>query len=148
MLLAFMVATAIISMIVSNTATTLIMMPIALAVLVAAQVKPGHTDGFAGALAMGIAFAASIGGLGTLVGSPTNAIAAGIIERATGLQIGFLTWAMYGMPLVLLVDPALLVDPDEGPAGRSRPTSTRPQALRRDRHRGRVERPPRSGWCR
>jgi sodium-dependent dicarboxylate transporter 2/3/5 len=105
MVLAFMMATAIISMIVSNTATTLIMMPIAVAVLAGAQVKPGHTEGFAGALAMGIAFAASIGGLGTLVGSPTNAIAAGIIERATGLHIGFLTWATYGVPLVLVSIP-------------------------------------------
>ncbi|HEY0164347.1 MAG TPA: DASS family sodium-coupled anion symporter [Sphingomicrobium sp.] len=105
MLLAFMMATALISMIVSNTATTLIMMPIALAVLAAAQIKPGQTEGFAGALTMGIAFAASIGGLGTLVGSPTNAIAAGIIEKATGLHIGFLTWAMYGVPLVLVAIP-------------------------------------------
>ena len=105
MLLAFMTATAIISMIVSNTATTLIMMPIALAVLHAARIEPGHTDGFAGALAMGIAFAASIGGLATLVGSPTNAIAAGIIERSTGLRIDFLTWATYGMPLVILSIP-------------------------------------------
>jgi sodium-dependent dicarboxylate transporter 2/3/5 len=105
MLLAFMVATATISLIVSNTATTLIMMPIALAVLHAARVEPGHTEGFAGALAMGIAFAASIGGLGTLVGSPTNAIAAGIIERSLGLRIDFLTWASYGMPLVLVAIP-------------------------------------------
>ena len=105
MLLAFMTATALISMIVSNTATTLIMMPIALAVLHAARIAPGHTDGFAGALAMGIGFAASIGGLATLVGSPTNAIAAGIIERSTGLRIDFLTWAAYGIPLVLLAIP-------------------------------------------
>jgi sodium-dependent dicarboxylate transporter 2/3/5 len=105
MLFAFMAATAILSLIVSNTATTLIMMPIAVAVLVAARVEAGHTEGFAGALAMGIAFAASIGGLGTLVGSPTNAIAAGIIERTTGLRIDFLTWALYGLPLVLLAIP-------------------------------------------
>jgi solute carrier family 13 (sodium-dependent dicarboxylate transporter), member 2/3/5 len=105
MLLAFMAATAIISLIVSNTATTLIMIPIAVAMLGAAGIRPGHTDGFAGALAMGIAFAASIGGLGTLVGSPTNAIAAGIIERATGLRIDFLTWAVYGIPLVLVAIP-------------------------------------------
>ena len=105
MLFAFMAATAILSLIVSNTATTLIMMPIAVAVLIAAQIKPGHTDGFAGALAMGIAFAASIGGLGTLVGSPTNAIAAGIIERSTSLRIDFLTWALYGLPLVLVSIP-------------------------------------------
>ena len=106
LLFAFMLATALISTIVSNTATTLIMMPIALAVLAAARVPTGHTDGFAGALAMGIAFAASIGGLGSLVGSPTNAIAVGIIERTTGLRIDFLTWAAYGIPLVLLAIPA------------------------------------------
>jgi sodium-dependent dicarboxylate transporter 2/3/5 len=105
MLFAFMTATAILSLIVSNTATTLIMIPIAVAVLKAAKVEPGHTDGFAGALAMGIAFAASIGGLGTLVGSPTNAIAAGIIERSTGLRIDFLTWALYGLPLVAVAIP-------------------------------------------
>ena len=105
MLLAFMCATAIISMIVSNTATALIMMPIALAVLHSARIAPGHTDGFAGALVMGIAFAASIGGLATLVGSPTNAIAAGIIERSVGLRIDFLTWASFGIPLVLLAIP-------------------------------------------
>ena len=105
MLLAFMTATAILSLIVSNTATTLIMIPIAVAVLHAAKIEPGHTGGFAGALAMGIAFAASIGGLGTLVGSPTNAIAAGIIERSTGLRIDFLTWAIYGLPLVAVAIP-------------------------------------------
>jgi sodium-dependent dicarboxylate transporter 2/3/5 len=105
MLLAFMTATAILSLIVSNTATTLIMIPIAVAVLHAAKIEPGHTDGFSGALAMGIAFAASIGGLGTLVGSPTNAIAAGIIERSTGLRIDFLTWAIYGLPLVAVAIP-------------------------------------------
>ena len=105
MLLAFMTATAILSFIVSNTATTLIMIPIAVAVLHAAKVEPGATDGFAGALAMGIAFAASIGGLGTLVGSPTNAIAVGIIERSTGLRIDFLTWALYGLPLVAVAIP-------------------------------------------
>ena len=105
LLLAFMSATAILSFIVSNTATTLIMIPIGVAVLHAAGVKAGETDGFPGALTMGIAFSASIGGLGTLVGSPTNAIAAGIIEHATGLQIDFLTWAIYGLPLVLVSIP-------------------------------------------
>ncbi|HEX6218556.1 MAG TPA: DASS family sodium-coupled anion symporter [Sphingomicrobium sp.] len=105
MLFAFMAAAAIISMIVSNTATSLIMMPIAVAVLRAARIEQGKTDGFAGALVMGIAFAASIGGLGTLVGSPTNAIAVGIIDRMMGLRIDFLTWALYGLPLVALAIP-------------------------------------------
>lgn len=102
LLFAFMTATAILSLIVSNTATTLIMMPIALAVIAAAGIKQGETEGFPGALAMGIAFAATIGGLGTLVGSPTNAIAAGLIERILGYHIDFVTWAVFGMPLVLM----------------------------------------------
>lgn len=105
LLLAFMVATALMSMIVSNTATTLIMMPIAIAVLRANGVRPGHSNGLAGALPMGIAFAASIGGLGTLVGSPTNAIAAGLIEKSVGYHISFLTWALYGVPVVILSIP-------------------------------------------
>src|SRR3546814_6806515 len=63
------------------------MIPIALAVVRAGGVRDGETDGFAGAVMMGIAFAASLGGLGTLVGSPTNAIAAGLIEKALGLDI-------------------------------------------------------------
>ncbi|WP_106638547.1 SLC13 family permease [Allosphingosinicella vermicomposti] len=105
LLLAFMIATAIISLIVSNTATTLIMIPIGMAVLQAANVKDGETDGFPGALVMGIAFAATLGGFGTLVGSPTNAIAAGIIERSTGLTIDFLTWSLYGLPVVLISVP-------------------------------------------
>nr|WP_156930307.1 DASS family sodium-coupled anion symporter [Sphingomonas jaspsi] len=105
MLLAFMSSTAILSFIVSNTATSLIMIPIALAIVRAGAVPEGKTEGFAGALMMGVAFAASIGGLGTLVGSPTNAIAAALIEKTTGTKIDFLTWATYGLPLVLLAIP-------------------------------------------
>ena len=105
LLMAFMLATALISMIVSNTATALIMMPIAVAVLRANRTPEGETNGLAGALPMGIAFAASIGGLGTLVGSPTNAIAAGLIERSTGFHISFVTWSLYGLPLVAVALP-------------------------------------------
>lgn len=109
LLFAFMAATAILSMLISNTSTTLIMVPIALAVLRAGGVEQAETRGFAGAVMMGIAFSASIGGLGTLVGSPTNAIAAGLIERALGLHIGFATWAMYGIPVVALAVPAAML---------------------------------------
>jgi solute carrier family 13 (sodium-dependent dicarboxylate transporter), member 2/3/5 len=105
LLLAFMIATALISMVVSNTATALIMMPIAMAVLRANAVAQGATHGLAGALPMGIAFAASIGGLGTLVGSPTNAIAAGLIEKSLNYHISFVIWALYGMPIVILSIP-------------------------------------------
>ena len=105
LLFAFMAATALLSMFISNTSTTLIMVPIALAVLAAGKVAEGETEGFAGAVMMGIAFAASIGGLGTLVGSPTNAIAAGLIEKQLGLSISFLDWMSYGVPVVVLAIP-------------------------------------------
>ncbi len=108
LLFAFMAATALLSMFISNTSTALIMVPIALAVVRAGGVREGETDGFAGAVMMGIAFAASIGGLGTLVGSPTNAIAAGLIEKALGLRISFLDWMIYGVPVVLLATPAAM----------------------------------------
>ena len=102
LLLAFMIATALLSMLISNTSTTLIMVPIAIAVLRAGGVGEGETQGFAGALMMGIAFAASIGGLGTLVGSPTNTIAAGLLERTLDIDIGFARWAAFGVPIVLI----------------------------------------------
>lgn len=101
-LIAFMIATALLSMLISNTSSTLIMIPIAVAVLVAGGVKDGETEGFAGALIMGVAFAASIGGLGTLVGSPTNAIAAGLINKTLGMDIDFLSWLKFGLPIVII----------------------------------------------
>lgn len=109
LLFAFMAATALLSMFISNTSTALIMIPIALAVVRAGGIGEGETQGFAGAVMMGIAFAASLGGLGTLVGSPTNAIAAGLIEKALGLRISFLDWATYGVPIVLLSVPIAML---------------------------------------
>jgi sodium-dependent dicarboxylate transporter 2/3/5 len=105
LLLAVMTATAILSTMISNTSTALIMMPMALAMLASGGVEQGETNGIAGALPMGIAFAASIGGLGTMVGSPTNAISAGLLEKTLGVQIGFAEWSLYGMPLVILAIP-------------------------------------------
>lgn len=102
LLFAFMASTAILSMFISNTSTALIMVPIAIAVLAAVRTPEGETGGMAGALMMGIAFAASIGGLGTIVGSPTNAIAVGLIEKAVDVEIGFALWAAYGVPMVVL----------------------------------------------
>jgi sodium-dependent dicarboxylate transporter 2/3/5 len=105
LLLSFMIATALIGMLVSNTSTTLIMIPIALAVINAAKIPEGETKGFAGAVIMGTAFAATISGFGTLVATPTNAIAAGLIERSLGVHISFLDWAKFGIPVVLLSVP-------------------------------------------
>jgi len=106
---AFMAVTAFLSMWVSNTASTLIMMPIAVSVL--ASVLPPEAGRsmperqFAVAMVLGVAYAASIGGLGTLIGSPTNAIASGVIERTLGVHIGFLQWMAFGIPLVLMSIP-------------------------------------------
>ncbi|GMM92669.1 SLC13 family permease [Qipengyuania sp. MTN3-11] len=102
LLLAFMVAAAVLSMLISNTSTALIMMPMALAVLSGGGSERGSFEGLSGALPMGIAFAASIGGLGTLVGSPTNAIAVGLVEEIAGTRITFAQWTLYGLPLVVL----------------------------------------------
>lgn len=107
LLLAFMISAALLSMLISNTSTALIMMPMALAVLEGGtQGEDGAPqEGISGALPMGIAFAASIGGLGTIVGSPTNAIAVGLLDQIAGVRISFAQWSLYGVPLVLLSVP-------------------------------------------
>ncbi|AZI35771.1 putative transporter [Caenibius tardaugens NBRC 16725] len=102
LLFAVMMATALISTVISNTSTAFIMMPMALAMLASGGVEEGRTTGMAGALPMGVAFAATIGGYGTMVGTPTNAIAAGLLEQTLGMEIGFAEWSMYGMPVVLI----------------------------------------------
>jgi sodium-dependent dicarboxylate transporter 2/3/5 len=57
-------------------------------------------------MVLGVAYAATIGGLGTLVGSPTNAIAAGLMERTLGIDVTFLAWAAFGLPVVAVGIPA------------------------------------------
>jgi sodium-dependent dicarboxylate transporter 2/3/5 len=105
LLLAVMSATALISMFISNTSTALIMMPMALAMLASGGVRQGETSGIAGALPMGIAFAATLGGYGTIVGTPTNAIAVALLKKSLGVDISFLEWSAYGIPVVLLSVP-------------------------------------------
>lgn len=102
LLLAVMAATAAISMFISNTSTALIMMPMALAMLASGGIGEGRQDGIAGALPMGIAFAATLGGYGTIVGTPTNAIAVALLNKSLGVELTFLEWSAYGVPVVLL----------------------------------------------
>lgn len=111
-ILGFMVATGLLSMWISNTATALMMVPIGLAVVQQMVVflkdqgqpidtRPGHFN-FGLALMLGIGYAASIGGLGTLIGSPPNAIFAGFAERTLGESINFLQWMYFGVPLAAI----------------------------------------------
>jgi sodium-dependent dicarboxylate transporter 2/3/5 len=102
LLLAVMTATALISTMISNTSTALIMMPMALAILASGGVSEGETNGMAGALPMGVAFAATLGGFGTIVGTPTNAIAVALLDKTLGVKISFLEWSMFGLPIVLI----------------------------------------------
>jgi sodium-dependent dicarboxylate transporter 2/3/5 len=105
LLLAFMISAALLSMLISNTSTSLIMMPMALAVLAGGGLDPEEQEGLAGALPMGIAFAATIGGLGTIVGSPTNGIAVALLDNLIGMQISFAQWTAFGLPIVIVSVP-------------------------------------------
>jgi solute carrier family 13 (sodium-dependent dicarboxylate transporter), member 2/3/5 len=98
-LVAFGVATGFISMWVSNTATTAMMFPIALAILKESRMPPA----FATALMLMTAYAASIGGLGTPVGTPPNLIGLGLIETNLKIKITFFQWMMFGFPLAALL---------------------------------------------
>ncbi|MFT7098821.1 MAG: sodium-dependent dicarboxylate transporter 2/3/5 [Rickettsiales bacterium] len=100
----FMLATAFLSMWLSNTATTVMMLPIAISILALItndQPQPKlsiQTKRFALSLMLGIAFAANIGGTATLTGTPPNAILAGFIENSYGFTIEYGTWMLVGLP--------------------------------------------------
>ena len=97
-----MLTTALLSMWISNTATSLMMTPIVLSVAVAA----GGGPKLAVALLLGVCYAASIGGLGTPVGTPTNLIAIGWLRDNAGIEIGFQEWMATGIPMIVLMLPA------------------------------------------
>jgi sodium-dependent dicarboxylate transporter 2/3/5 len=103
----FMLASFSISMWISNTATTLMMLPIASSVVLLLaneeQTKnPKGASHFATALMLSIAYGSSIGGIGTLVGSPPNASMAGILDKSFACQVSFFDWMKYGFPFALV----------------------------------------------
>lgn len=109
LVLGFMVATAIMSMWISNTATTVMLLPVALAVVGSAEsrgAKRAVDAAFPVALLLGIAFAANIGGLGTPIGSPPNIIFQNVYRQKTGLEVSFGEWMLYGVPLIAVLLPA------------------------------------------
>ncbi|UMZ73673.1 SLC13 family permease [Natranaerofaba carboxydovora] len=137
LVLGFMVATAFLSMWISNTATTMMMMPIALAVIVKVaeivqkqdmdiDVRQGNFK-FGTGLMLSIGYAASIGGVATLIGTPPNIIFAGVADEMFGQTIGFAEWMFYGLPLsavflviawVYMTKVAYPPEMDELPGGR------------------------------
>ncbi len=115
-LFGFMAASAFISMWISNTATALMMLPIAIAVLKrfsgdSGIISQDNSDEkkFAVALMLGIAYATNIGGVGTIVGTPPNLIFAGVFKKTFPLapEISFLKWMLLGIPLVLVFLPVI-----------------------------------------
>ena len=116
----FMGVTAFFSMWVSNTATAVMMLPIALSIIsLFAQAEPGSVGGGSGnggpgtkarphfvlCLLLGIAYAASIGGIGTIIGTPPNVFLASFIQSSLGQEISFVRWMGVGLPLVAVFLP-------------------------------------------
>jgi sodium-dependent dicarboxylate transporter 2/3/5 len=108
LVLGFMLATAFLSMWISNTATAAMMLPVALAV--AEMLKPAGLPGepypFGISLMLGIAYGSSIGGIATLIGTPPNAVLAGAVQEFLKVQIGFGQWMMVGVPVAAILLPA------------------------------------------
>lgn len=103
---ACMVVTAFLSMWVSNTASAMVMLPIGHSIVTANARTAGQTkDDFAPALMLGIAYAATIGGMATLIGTPPNALFAGYMSAVHGIEIGFARWMSVGVPMVLIMLP-------------------------------------------
>ncbi len=102
MVLGFMVATAFLSMWVSNTATAIMMVPIGMAVL--GQGETRRRNGSLGVVLMlGIAYSASIGGMATIIGTPPNTVMVAMVDKLFGQTITFLQWMLIGVPLSLLM---------------------------------------------
>lgn len=106
-ILGFMVATGFLSMWISNTATAMMMVPIGLAIIYSvADALKGDPSvdtskenfSFGKALMLGIAYSASLGGMATLIGTPPNAILAGLVKEMFGYEISFATWMLFGVP--------------------------------------------------
>jgi len=109
-ILGFMLATAALSMWISNTACAVMMLPMGLSVIQLVQNSTGDNDDrgrryFSISLLLGIAYAANAGGIGTLVGTPPNLVMAGYLREQMGIDVSFLDWMKVGLPFSL----ALLV---------------------------------------
>jgi len=107
MILGFMLATAFLSMWISNTATSVMMLPIGIAIITQLIDNPATIENenkvFGKILMLSIAYSASIGGIATLIGTPPNLVLAGIVKETYEVEITFTNWLMIGLPLSLLL---------------------------------------------
>ncbi len=110
-ILSFMVATALLSMWIANVAVTLLMLPIGLAIIAKESETADHQANFGLALMLSIAYAASIGGTGTLIGTPPNMVFVGIVQKLypEAPEITFFQWMMLGIPLVVIFLPIVWI---------------------------------------
>lgn len=106
-ILGFMLATAFLSMWISNTATAVMMLPIGSAIILHLKDNPNTPENenliFGKALMLAIAYSASIGGIATLIGTPPNLVLAGIVADIYSYEISFLDWFMFGFPLSIVL---------------------------------------------
>lgn len=106
-LLGFILSTAFISMWISNTATAVMMVPIGLAMISELEAREGRKlPFFAQSVMLSIAWAANIGGIGTLIGTPPNMAFAGFVGKQYDLTFGFLQYLVVGLPFMLMMLPA------------------------------------------
>jgi sodium-dependent dicarboxylate transporter 2/3/5 len=105
--LGFMVATAFLSMWISNTATSVMMLPIGLAIVAQFRDHPDTPENeheeFGKMLMLAIAYSASLGGMATLIGTPPNLVLAGIVKELYEVEINFLDWMLFAFPLSVLL---------------------------------------------
>ena len=106
-IIGFMIAAAFLSMWVSNTATAMMMLPIALSIITLVEseesMEKAELDtNFAVVMLLGLAYACNVGGIGTLIGTPPNALMAGYMLETYNVDIGFGQWMMVGVPLVIV----------------------------------------------
>lgn len=106
-ILGFMVATAFLSMWISNTATSVMMLPIGIVIIKQLSEHPNSDKNenlnFGKALMLSIAYSASIGGIATLIGTPPNMVMAGIVAQTYDYEISFLEWFIFGFPVMILL---------------------------------------------
>ncbi len=108
LLLGMLVATAAVSLWISNTATAVMMMPIARALLAQLEAGAGRkAESFGAALMLAVAYACNVGGIGTKIGTGTNSIFCGLAEERLGIGIGFLQYVAFALPFVILFIPVV-----------------------------------------